>query len=187
MPSRIKDYMHRMKEKLRRFFAGHKSTTSVNQAPAISIQGRAQVNPPAAQSPPTAVISDPGHPNRDIQTDLTPIIPIPANATLSTASSPRPEPSQVGAAPAHRLTTAVPISEPVNVQRLDPSPAVPSLLEREPRNINNTVWSGVKTLLGVLKKSSDAFGPLKSAVGGLSRCIEIFENAAAAREEYAQL
>ncbi|KAG8703953.1 hypothetical protein FRC09_003852 [Ceratobasidium sp. 395] len=186
MLSRIKDRMRRTKEKLRRFFAGHEPTTSVNQAPAIPSHERAQVNPPAAQPPPAVVMLDPGHPNRDIQTDPTPIVSIPANE-LSTASSPRPEPSQVGAASAQGLTAAGPVSETVSVQRLDTPPAVPNLHEREPRDVKDTVWCGVTTLLGVLKESSDAFGPLKSAVGGLSRCIEIFENAATARQEYAQL
>jgi hypothetical protein len=36
-------------------------------------------------------------------------------------------------------------------------------------------WSGVKTFLGLLNESADAFGPLKSAVGGIVRCIEIYE------------
>ena len=40
---------------------------------------------------------------------------------------------------------------------------------------SSMAWSGVKTLLAVLESSSDAFGPLKSAVGGLNKCISIYE------------
>ncbi|KAG8689281.1 hypothetical protein FRC11_003394 [Ceratobasidium sp. 423] len=49
-------------------------------------------------------------------------------------------------------------------------------------------WSGVKTLLEVLEASADAFGPLKSAVGGLNKCIKIYEkNASKGRKDYAEL
>jgi hypothetical protein len=38
-----------------------------------------------------------------------------------------------------------------------------------------TAWSGLKTFLGLLNESADAFGPLKSAVGGINRCSEIYD------------
>ena len=43
------------------------------------------------------------------------------------------------------------------------------------RSANDTAWSGLKTLLDLLNASADAFGPLKSAVGGISECINIYE------------
>ncbi|KAF8593782.1 hypothetical protein BDV93DRAFT_582463, partial [Ceratobasidium sp. AG-I] len=55
------------------------------------------------------------------------------------------------------------------------------------RGGKSTAWSGLKTLLGLLNESADAFGPLKSAVGGISRCIEIYEQAARGREDYKTL
>ncbi|QRV96187.1 WD repeat-containing protein [Ceratobasidium sp. AG-Ba] len=57
----------------------------------------------------------------------------------------------------------------------------------ESKSTGQTVWAGVKTLLAVLDASSDAFGPLKSAVGGINKCIEIFESEIDARGEYEQL
>lgn len=39
----------------------------------------------------------------------------------------------------------------------------------------STAWAGLKTLLKVVHASTNVFPPLKSAVGGLHRCIEIFE------------
>ncbi|QRV81749.1 Notchless protein [Ceratobasidium sp. AG-Ba] len=57
----------------------------------------------------------------------------------------------------------------------------------ESKSKGQTVWAGVKTLLAVLDAASDAFGPLKSAVGGINKCIEIFEGEIDARGEYEQL
>ena len=36
-------------------------------------------------------------------------------------------------------------------------------------------WNGLKAALGLLEKSADAFHPLKSAVGGLVTCLDLFE------------
>ncbi|KAG8795045.1 hypothetical protein FRC12_018596 [Ceratobasidium sp. 428] len=51
----------------------------------------------------------------------------------------------------------------------------------------HTAWSGLRSLLNVLDKSADAFEPLKSAVGGLVACLEIYEGQVVARQEYQQL
>ncbi|KAG8737664.1 hypothetical protein FRC11_001893, partial [Ceratobasidium sp. 423] len=48
-------------------------------------------------------------------------------------------------------------------------------------------WSGLKALLGVLKSGTEMFGPLKSAIGSLEHCIDIFERASKARDEYQEL
>ncbi|EUC53476.1 vegetative incompatibility protein HET-E-1, partial [Rhizoctonia solani AG-3 Rhs1AP] len=48
-------------------------------------------------------------------------------------------------------------------------------------------WSGIKTLLQVLESSSDAFGPLKSAIGDLNKCIDIYERASKGRKDYDEL
>ncbi|CAE6420290.1 unnamed protein product [Rhizoctonia solani] len=49
------------------------------------------------------------------------------------------------------------------------------------------VWAGVKMAFSVLEASADAFAPLKSAIGGLNRCIEISEGVSKAREDYDRL
>ncbi|KAG8707287.1 hypothetical protein FRC09_001924 [Ceratobasidium sp. 395] len=59
-----------------------------------------------------------------------------------------------------------------------------ALSSRKP--IKSTTWSGLKTLLNVLEQSRDSFGPLKSAVAGLSQSIDIFETSVA-QEKYSQL
>ncbi|EUC57206.1 vegetative incompatibility protein HET-E-1 [Rhizoctonia solani AG-3 Rhs1AP] len=48
-------------------------------------------------------------------------------------------------------------------------------------------WSGLKTLLQILESSSDAFGPLKSAISGLNKCIDIYERASKGRKDYDEL
>ncbi|KAH7338482.1 hypothetical protein B0J17DRAFT_706798, partial [Rhizoctonia solani] len=49
------------------------------------------------------------------------------------------------------------------------------------------VRSGFKTLFGVLESSTDVFGPLKSAISGLNRCIDMFERASKSRKDHAKL
>ncbi|KDN36607.1 hypothetical protein RSAG8_10710, partial [Rhizoctonia solani AG-8 WAC10335] len=52
---------------------------------------------------------------------------------------------------------------------------------------SSVAWSGVKTLLKALESSSDAFGPLKSAIGGLNKCIDIYDRASNGRKDYDEL
>lgn len=52
---------------------------------------------------------------------------------------------------------------------------IPSARELGLEHAKSTAWAGLKTLLKVLESSSDAFGPLKSAIGGLNQCIDIYE------------
>ncbi|KDN36145.1 hypothetical protein RSAG8_11026, partial [Rhizoctonia solani AG-8 WAC10335] len=66
-------------------------------------------------------------------------------------------------------------------------PAAPS---PEPDNQpakSGMAWSGVKALNKVLESSSDVFGPLKSAIGGLNKCIDIYERASKGRKDYDEL
>ncbi|CAE6510283.1 unnamed protein product [Rhizoctonia solani] len=53
--------------------------------------------------------------------------------------------------------------------------------------VRKVTGTGLKTLWGALESSADAFGPLKSAIGGLNRCVEIFESASKARDDYREL
>ena len=39
----------------------------------------------------------------------------------------------------------------------------------------SVAWNGLETALRLLEKSADAFPPLKSAVGGLVACLDLFE------------
>ncbi|KAH7318913.1 hypothetical protein B0J17DRAFT_711035 [Rhizoctonia solani] len=48
-------------------------------------------------------------------------------------------------------------------------------------------WSGLKTLLGALSSGIGAFSPLEPAVRGLEYCINIFEQASKARDDYQEL
>ncbi|KAG9118646.1 hypothetical protein FRC07_006737, partial [Ceratobasidium sp. 392] len=57
----------------------------------------------------------------------------------------------------------------------------------EGRSVKYTTWAGLESLLAVLNDISDAFSPLKSAVGEFFRCVEIFEQEAKAREDYREL
>ncbi|KAG8762536.1 hypothetical protein FRC11_009010, partial [Ceratobasidium sp. 423] len=56
-----------------------------------------------------------------------------------------------------------------------------------PSGRNKTPWSGIKSLLGTLESSGDAFGPLKSVASGLNKCIDIYETLSKGRKEYEEL
>lgn len=53
--------------------------------------------------------------------------------------------------------------------------SVPTKQKSSLEHAKSTAWAGLKTLLKVLESSADAFGPLKSAIGGLNQCIDIYE------------
>ncbi|KAG9090348.1 hypothetical protein FS749_000620 [Ceratobasidium sp. UAMH 11750] len=55
------------------------------------------------------------------------------------------------------------------------------------RSARGTSWSGLKALSAVLKDSVGVFGPLESAVEELFRCVETFEEAVEANDEYKKL
>ncbi|KAG8692358.1 hypothetical protein FRC09_011247, partial [Ceratobasidium sp. 395] len=187
MLDRIKGRIHRAKEKSRRVFTGRKSGGTADQAPSISSQERAQANPtptPTPTQPPAAVVYRSDHLAQSVQRGLTPAISVLTMMQSTTRSS--PEPGEANVASARVPIAAPPMPEATDQSR--PSFSTTSgFQEREARETEHIAWSGLKTLLGVLSRSADAFGPLKSAVGTFSRCVEIFENVAATRNEYIQL
>ncbi|KEP48657.1 vegetative incompatibility protein HET-E-1, partial [Rhizoctonia solani 123E] len=94
---------------------------------------------------------------------------------------------------AHSDSTQLPIPKADTIDTpgnsdIDSAPGVPTTLSTtHPSGTASIAWSGVKTLLAVLESSSDAFGPLKSAVGGFNKCINIYERAAKGRNDYNEL
>ncbi|CAE6444943.1 unnamed protein product [Rhizoctonia solani] len=67
-------------------------------------------------------------------------------------------------------------------------PAVSTTPEiNDPSGMASTAWSGARTLLAVLESSADSFGPLKSAVGGLDKCIDSYERATKGRKDNEEL
>ncbi|KAG9119790.1 hypothetical protein FRC07_005015, partial [Ceratobasidium sp. 392] len=73
-----------------------------------------------------------------------------------------------------------------DTQNLGPTLIIPTS-SAGGRSTMHTSWAGFKTLLDALKECSDAFGPLKAAIYGLSQCIEIFEQEAKVHEKYTSL
>jgi hypothetical protein len=82
-------------------------------------------------------------------------VPVPAVAAASEATMQDPSPSDVGAHTVPALIVSAP---------LEPE-AAPT----------QTTWTALKTLGGVLKGCGDMFGPLKSAIGAISECVEVYE------------
>ncbi|CAE6454454.1 unnamed protein product, partial [Rhizoctonia solani] len=50
-----------------------------------------------------------------------------------------------------------------------------------------SAWSGIKALLAGLEASSDFFGPLKLAISGLCKCVDIYERVSNDSKEYNEL
>ncbi|KAG8689748.1 hypothetical protein FRC11_000828, partial [Ceratobasidium sp. 423] len=49
------------------------------------------------------------------------------------------------------------------------------------------IGSKIKSLLGTLELSAEVFGPLKSAISGLNRCVDIYERSSTGRNGYEEL
>lgn len=87
--------------------------------------------------------------------------PVPSQPIASMAASGPPSP--------------VPDSQPsLHVPPASPDPSQ-TMHSNEETKMKLMAWSGLKVLLKVLDASGDVFPPLKSAVGGLNQCIDIFE------------
>ena len=67
-----------------------------------------------------------------------------------------------------------PITSPLTVDGNQPANAESSLTLAA-KKAGAEAWSGLKAALQLLEKSSDAFPPLKSAVGGFLGVVDIFE------------
>ncbi|KAG8709899.1 hypothetical protein FRC09_000408 [Ceratobasidium sp. 395] len=176
MIKRIKRRIHRAEEKLDRLFGGHDPTipstqtlTTSNPAPLVT-DGLAQRLPDPA---PLQL----GPSDDVLRQDFS---PIPARAVDQEPSAlfPNIEPIQAEHQSGQN-STALPAQAQTGI---NPVP----LLEVNTSK-HQTAWSGLRTLLSVLDNSPDAFGPLKSAVGGLLSCLESYEDQVAAQEEYQQL
>ncbi|KDN43046.1 hypothetical protein RSAG8_06369, partial [Rhizoctonia solani AG-8 WAC10335] len=73
-----------------------------------------------------------------------------------------------------RLHLGSKIGSPTPLGANNTPAASSSEAENQPAK-SGMAWSGVKALNKVLESSSDVFGPLKSAIGGLNKCIDIYE------------
>ncbi|KAG8680381.1 F-box/WD repeat-containing protein 9, partial [Ceratobasidium sp. 394] len=105
----------------------------------------------------------------------------------ATSSAPRPPPSPLPVTSNVPAVVVSPDPDPGdNTQNPGSALALPTPSTGE-QNAGNATGTAFKALLEVLKRSSDTFGPLKEAVGGLSRCIDIVEQEAKAREDYKKL
>ncbi|KAG9119525.1 hypothetical protein FRC07_005411, partial [Ceratobasidium sp. 392] len=114
------------------------------------------------------------------------LVPAPAaDPPIQTAtSSPPVVPEAVPPAPAPTL----PILVSPDPKPSDDNQALASFAPvAEEQSAKDAAWTGLKALLAVLEDSPDTFGPLKTAIGEFSECVEIFEQEAKAREDYKEL
>ncbi|KAG8690945.1 hypothetical protein FRC09_011785 [Ceratobasidium sp. 395] len=176
MIKRIKRRIHRAGEKLDRLLGGDKqaipspqASTATNPAPIhtdiLAQQPSNSANIPRSGTDENALHPDPSSP------------PAQAIDQEASAISPNCELIQV-----ESHSEEAPVTMPASQPGAGPAPT----LEANTSKLH-TAWSGLRTLLSVLDKSADAFGPLKSAVGGLVACLELYEGQVAAREEYQRL
>ncbi|KAG6839475.1 hypothetical protein H0H87_000663, partial [Tephrocybe sp. NHM501043] len=108
--------------------------------------------------------------------------PTPSVSGASASSGPMPSSVSVSAA------NQDPPAGTRTVTGINPSPATSAPVSATKENDSWEVAKNVlDTTLNLLLQSSDAFGPLKSAIGGLVGVINLFKSAAANREDYSQL
>ncbi|KAG8712398.1 hypothetical protein FRC09_019924 [Ceratobasidium sp. 395] len=175
MIKRIKRRIHRAGEKLDRLLKDNEPTIPSTRS--LTTSNPALLHADAS----TQRLSDPNllqsDPNDDVlRRDSA---PIPAREIDQEQSATSPNPELVHAKSHPEQATAT-----ITAPQPGGDPALP--LEANTSKLY-TAWSGLKTLLSVLHESADAFGPLKSAVGGLLKWFEIHEDQVAAREEFQQL
>ncbi|KAF8601282.1 hypothetical protein BDV93DRAFT_558583 [Ceratobasidium sp. AG-I] len=80
-----------------------------------------------------------------------------------------------------RISDSQSVAVSVALPSTDPASAAAFGLERSDKTM---AWTGLKTLIGLLSESTDAFGALKSAIGGISRGVEIYERAGKGHGDY---
>ncbi|KAG8700252.1 hypothetical protein FRC09_006088, partial [Ceratobasidium sp. 395] len=172
MLNRIKNRIHRLEEKSRRLFMGREPTSSASQAPSISSQERTPADPSPAQPQPTVELPRLENPGHGAHIGPTPAISMPTNMQSITLTS--PELSEANGPSTHMSIVAPSSLQNTNQENANLTTTSDSQ-ESKLRGTKHTAWSGLTAFLGVLNRSADAFGPLKSAVSGFSQCIEIFE------------
>ncbi|KAG9122010.1 hypothetical protein FRC07_001789, partial [Ceratobasidium sp. 392] len=186
MIKRIKRRVNRAKEKLHSLIEGPENTTPATQARAASNTEPSHADPIASQLSHATVVprTEPSHHSPHL--DPAPIVSTPADQAQP-HPPPNVETSQLDNPSVQvpkRSVISMPGSENTNAFGSLPTASEPG---RSKRALKGAAWSGLNTLIDVLNESTDAFGPLKSAFGGLSRCIEIYESRVEARKEYVQL
>ncbi|KAF8601281.1 hypothetical protein BDV93DRAFT_510197 [Ceratobasidium sp. AG-I] len=157
------------------------SEHSVRQLSSVLVNDARAINTPV----PSVALQEPG-------LNLNALEPLGSPPQITPISSPQPAVASI-ALPAPDasppLTQAnvshLPVvQDTVPIQGSSSVSTAPSVAERSG---TNTAWSGLKTLIELLNASADAFGPLKSAVGGISKFIEINDARVAAGKEYKEL
>ncbi|KAG9083740.1 hypothetical protein FRC07_013827, partial [Ceratobasidium sp. 392] len=179
MIKRIKRRVERVKDKLRRLTESPERTTPATQRAAASNLA------PDPASPDPSVLTYPGTLGHSIHPDSG---PIGSTSPSQRPASPGSKPDPVSGAPLEAIPESIsPGMETQNVQQQDPAPAASSRFLGGERGVKDAGWFGLKALIDVLDGCAETFGPLKSAVGGLSSLIEIYESRIGARKGYVQL
>ncbi|KDN41554.1 hypothetical protein RSAG8_07355, partial [Rhizoctonia solani AG-8 WAC10335] len=170
------EWYKRQKDKVRRALRAQNSSS-------VSLPNSSQARPPSSPAP--QVVTNPTNEglgnisrslastkNAETSNIIPNQLPVGNDGTAPSAKSlPNPDVGHLHSLTSDETTAAAP-SPPLN--------NTPDA-EEKTKKIN---WSGLKALLGVLKSGTGGIGPLDSAIGGLERCVGIFEQASKARDDY---
>ncbi|CUA78444.1 Ribosome assembly protein 4 [Rhizoctonia solani] len=167
----LSELFKRQKDKIKRALARNSSSASLpNPSSAL---------PPASPVPQVVVDQGPGDAAQTLSSGQPAGVEpsaAPPVITPSIKSLPNPD---VGALPV--LESDKPTAT-VNV----PIPALDETTNTEAET-QGMEWSGLKRFVRILKSGAGVFGPLESAFEGLERCVDMFEGASKARNEYQEL
>ncbi|KAG9120579.1 WD repeat-containing protein 38, partial [Ceratobasidium sp. 392] len=148
-------------------------------------QSAADANPgPSYAGPSTRPLHAEQH-DMTTEPDIAPPVSLPM-VSASTAL-PNPELGDTNSGPSTQtpMTMLYP-PQPEAVRDTNLAPAAVQQADTE-QSSERSAWTGLEKLVRTMSISASAFGPLKSAVDGLSTCVEIFEDQATADVGYEQL
>jgi hypothetical protein len=95
-----------------------------------------------------------------------------SNRIKETFKPPSSQPSSSGASQSPQSSS---VNPPTTGLTADTNAKGALKIPSAARDIGNAAWIGLGTALSVLKDSSDAFPPFKSAVGEFLECIDLFQ------------
>ncbi|CUA78446.1 Ribosome assembly protein 4 [Rhizoctonia solani] len=165
------DWYKRQKNKFKRALVGNSSSPSLpNPSDAL---------PPASPVPQVVVNEEPGDAAKVLSSRHAATAESPAESPVGTPpikSMPHPD---VGALPVLQSDKPTATVDTPIPQLDDTSKTEAKTQEME--------WPGLRRFVRILKSGAGVFGPLESAFEGLERCVDVFEGASKARNEYQEL
>ncbi|KAG9092173.1 hypothetical protein FRC07_011716, partial [Ceratobasidium sp. 392] len=136
-------------------------------------QSAADANPGPSHAGPSTQPLHAKQRDEIIEPSVAPPVPLPMDSAFTTLPNPELGDANAGSSAQTPMTISYPL-QPEVVQDTNLAPATVQRADTE-QSSERSAWTGLEKLVRTMSISASAFGPLKSAVDGLSTCVEIFE------------